>query len=341
MNHRTANTYSGCLLAGAIGDALGGPTEFMNMAEIRRRYGQRGQTGYVAFNSLGLAEFTDDTQMTLFTAEGLLQGQQVPGPGGLPKLLPAIWQAYLRWLKTQEAQPSNAINEGLLAYPELWKRQAPGNTCLSALRSGQPGSIHQAINNSKGCGGVMRVAPIGLVLAGQPAFELAAQAAALTHSHPSGYLPAGVLAEIIAGIAGGLPLEAAIQAALITLHGWTGHEEALQAIEHAQNLAASPHEPAGPETIEKLGGGWVGEEALAISIYCALKGAAAGSLREGLLLAVNHSGDNDSTASITGNLLGILMGKSAIPEEWLTPLEMKTDIEAIALRLLHAGLKIQ
>jgi len=54
--------------------------------------------------------------------------------------------------------------------------------------------------NSKGCGGVMRVAPVGLVSKGfQPeqTFQLAAEAAACTHGHPSGYLSAGAMAGMV------------------------------------------------------------------------------------------------------------------------------------------------
>lgn len=330
-SRRTKEHFSGCLLAGAAGDALGGPTEFMNIAEIRRRYGPDGQTGYVAFNQRGLAEFTDDTQMTLFTAEGLLESNQ---PTGLDRQLTAIWDAYQRWLMTQQTPPAVFPKQGLLAQPELWKRQAPGITCLSALQTGRPGTPGQPANNSKGCGGVMRVAPIGLRLPAGPAFELAARAAALTHGHPSGYLSAGMLAEIIAWLADGLTLEAAIAHALVTLRGWAGHEETLQAVEQACTLAANPHAPATPETVEKLGGGWIGEEALAISLYCALKGIQTGSLRQGVLLAVNQSGDNDSTGAITGNLLGMLMGKSSIPEMWLTRLELMSLVEDFAFQLL-------
>ena len=46
--------------------------------------------------------------------------------------------------------------------PELYSRRAPGGTCLSAIIQGNPGSVNNPINNSKGCGGIMRVAPLAL-----------------------------------------------------------------------------------------------------------------------------------------------------------------------------------
>ena len=66
------NHFTGCLLGGAIGDALGAPVEFMALEVIRRQYGPQGVTDYIEYPD-HTGEFTDDTQMTLFTAEGLLR----------------------------------------------------------------------------------------------------------------------------------------------------------------------------------------------------------------------------------------------------------------------------
>ena len=64
----------GCLVAGAIGDALGYPVEFLKYREIQREFGPEGIQGY-ALNESGKAVISDDTQMTLFTANGLLSGE--------------------------------------------------------------------------------------------------------------------------------------------------------------------------------------------------------------------------------------------------------------------------
>jgi ADP-ribosylglycohydrolase len=81
------------------------------------------------------------------------------------------------------------------------------------------------------------------------------------------------------------------------------------------------------EAIARLGQGRVGEEALAISIYSAL---VARSFEQGVLMAVNHDGDSDSTGSITGNLLGAMYGVKALPSAWLGPLELREVIEEMA-----------
>jgi ADP-ribosylglycohydrolase len=80
-----------------------------------------------------------------------------------------------------------------------------------------------------------------------------------------------------------------------------------------------------------LGGGWVGEEALAIALYSAL--VAEDDFARAVRLAVNHSGDSDSTAAIAGNLVGLMVGVEGIPSAWLDGLELREEIEAVAADL--------
>jgi ADP-ribosylglycohydrolase len=103
-------------------------------------------------------------------------------------------------------------------------------------------------------------------------------------------------------------------------------EETLAALRAARALAAGSSAP-GPEAIATLGEGWVAEEALAIAIYCAL---VADDFEHGVRLAVNHSGDSDSTGAIAGNILGVLLGVDAIPRRWLDELELRDEIEQVA-----------
>ena len=104
----------------------------------------------------------------------------------------------------------------LANYAVLRKGQAPGNTCLGACSQGATGTLEQLINGSKGCGGVMRVAPVRLCLGldTDEAFELAARCAAQTHGHPSGYYSAGVMAVIVRAVLDGLDMLGAIGHAL-------------------------------------------------------------------------------------------------------------------------------
>ena len=67
---KNQDKFRGCLIGGAIGDALGYAVEFLQISRIRQKYGDNGITSYELKN--GIAEISDDTQMTLFTANGLL-----------------------------------------------------------------------------------------------------------------------------------------------------------------------------------------------------------------------------------------------------------------------------
>lgn len=344
MKRRSEDAVSGCLLGGAVGDALGAPVEFLSLKQIRDTYGPDGIKSYDKRNHRGLAEFTDDTQMTLFTAEALVIAKEKANGAEIADSSTGIHHAYLRWLETQEQSfreiADRPETEGwLLSIKEMWKVKAPGNTCLSALRSGKGGTPSQPINNSKGCGGVMRVAPIGLLFSGEKAFVEGMKAAAITHGHPSGYLPAGCLAQMIANILHSdlssdpeEVLQDSTWAVLATLRKWPGHAETENAICSALDLANACGSQATPEMVESLGGAWIGEEALAIALFCAL--VYPRDFQSGVLLAVNHSGDSDSTGAICGNILGALNGARAIPTEWLNDIELGSQIRDISRRLM-------
>jgi ADP-ribosylglycohydrolase len=196
---------------------------------------------------------------------------------------------------------------------------------MSALRAERAGTVDAPLNDSKGCGGVMRIAPVGLLAGAEDAFRLGADIAALTHGHPSGYLSAGFLAATIQKLRDGEDLEVALDLATEKLVRERRHGETLHAVNAARDLAkyAKPT----PNQVETLGGGWVAEEALAIAVYAVLS---AESLPDALLAAVNHSGDSDSTGAIAGNLAGMHYGEHAIPSHWLDQLELRVEIGQIA-----------
>ncbi|MGC5010702.1 ADP-ribosylglycohydrolase family protein [Streptosporangium sp. DT93] len=345
----------GCLLGGALGDALGAPVEFESIGRIRRQYGPGGLTGPVPDWRGKVGLITDDTQMTLFTVEGLLRGGDVA----------AVRRAYLRWLDTQEhdAPPRSSTADGagtgtgpgaadgavrtggLREQLWLYSQRAPGNACLSGLRrlragappfvpapSGEPGPVNR---DSKGCGTVMRSAPFGLAApSARHAFDLAADCAQITHGHPTGYLSAGAFAALVHLLVEdgppdqGEPLAWAVRETMDLLATYPAHEETTGALRAAVRLAAEGGPT--PERVESLGGAWVAEEALAISVYCALLNPGPGDVGRALLLAVNHSGDSDSTGAVCGNLLGALHGEAALPGEWLAHLEGRDAVAELA-----------
>jgi ADP-ribosyl-[dinitrogen reductase] hydrolase len=318
---------SGCLLAGAAGDALGAAVEFIDRDAILRRFGAGGIRSYApAYGGLGM--ITDDTQMTLFTAEGCLRAMSTQLAGGEVDMQESIREAYLRWLCTQDMTSDRPVDRRgwLFEQQALFSRRAPGSTCLAGLR--RRGGEN---NHSKGCGGIMRVAPAGIFHTGDPAqaFQLGVTAARLTHGHPTGYLSAGVFAAMVAELMAGKGLPDAISCARTILLSMPDHAEILVTLDSAVHRAEAGESPL--SAIPALGEGWIAEEALAISVYCAL---VAESLEEGVILAVNITGDSDSTGAITGNLLGALHGMTAIPARWLATLELRDVIKMVAEDLI-------
>jgi ADP-ribosyl-[dinitrogen reductase] hydrolase len=338
--------FRGCLLGGAVGDALGAAVEFTPLAQIRARFGPEGLRDYAPVYGRPGA-ITDDTQMTLFTAEGLLRRHvRWLGKGIAPPPEAMLARAYGRWLQTQglpwRGGDCAADSSWLYALPDLHARRAPGSTCLAALQAIDDASDASLVarNASKGCGGVMRVAPVGLLFArpGRPgavqlrhAFDLGGAAAALTHGHASGQLPAAVLAALIALVASGQALAAALEPVMRLLAARPGHGETARAVATAIELAGSA--VGSDAAIARLGGGWIAEEALAVSVFCALR---ADTFADAVVLAVNHDGDSDSTGAITGNLAGAAQGVGAIPSRWLDALELRAAIATVADDLFDA-----
>nr|WP_268951404.1 ADP-ribosylglycohydrolase family protein [Saccharopolyspora aridisoli] len=328
------------MLGGAMGDGLGYAIEFKDIEVLRRDYGPAGVTGPVLRQ--GVARVSDDTQMMLFTLEGLIRAhvaRRVKPTDNDP--VPEVQHAYQRWYHTQGrdwltaggpyAQHLQRPDGWLITNWELFASRAPGSTCMTALsnfaQTGVFATPQRRINDSKGCGGVMRAAPVA-VWSNDPAevFYAAVGTAALTHSHPSGFLSAGVLAVIVHQLIREVPLREAVRMARNLLTRWPEHEEQLQVLDKA--VALAERGPVSPEEIaQELGGGWVGEEALAIGLYAVL---ATDDLREALLLSVNHSGDSDSTGMVCGNIGGALYGARAVPADWLGTLEMRGLVETVA-----------
>ncbi|MBC3888577.1 ADP-ribosylglycohydrolase family protein [Acetobacterium paludosum] len=330
---RDQNSFRGCLVGGAIGDALGAPVEFMQLDEIISQYGPDGIQDLV-ISSSEKALITDDTQMTLFTAEGILRSETRRVTKGICHPPSVVFHAYQRWLLTQgypRVPEYEWVYDGwLLDIEALHACRAPGVSCLTALRSEDHGTMDDPINTSRGCGGAMRSAPVGLFYRREEAFQLAAEMAALTHGHPSGFLSAGALAYLIDALIEGFDLETAVTKTLMILKKYEGHEKCTKKLELAEKL--SKMGSFDDEAIALLGGGWVGEEALAIAVYCALKYQH--DFRKALQTAVNHSGDSDSIGAITGNILGVYLGLNGIPVEWIEKVELKDVLIQIADDLL-------
>ena len=295
------------LIGGAIGDSLGADIEFLSLGQIRQRF-PNGIIDLPPHQGLRGA-ITDDTQMTLFTAEGIIRADVRGALKGICHPPSVVHHALLRWLRTQGDRPRAETDDvGLISDRRLWARRAPGLTCLSALeKSSRFGAL--AKNDSKGCGTIMRVAPVALMVPREHVRSIAMETSALTHGHPTGRLAAAAWAELLADVAGGAGLEDRASSIADAYAAMDGGDETATAIRAALD---APRDGT-PETVESLGGGWTAEEALSIAFYACLAGT---SFEEGLQIAVLHGGDSDSTGAIAGNMLGLMDPVAALHHRW-------------------------
>jgi ADP-ribosylglycohydrolase len=289
--------------------------EFLTQAQIFRKYGTNGVTEYCEFGDEG--SITDDTQMTLFTVEGILRGVVRDHEKGISDPESVMYNAYLRWRKTQGSCVMEIEDSGwMIKEKALWQVRAPGNTCLSSLEKPFTGG---KVNNSKGCGSVMRMAPVGLCMAPEEAYKWGCKFAAITHGHDTGITAAGALAMLISYLVKkGRGLEESVRKVLAHLASDPRAGETLSALQKVFTA----------KDISELGEGWIAEEALAISVYAVLSHPY--DLRRAVQMAVNISGDSDSTGAITGNIAGALNGEDAIPASWKNNLREYMIVSQVA-----------
>jgi ADP-ribosylglycohydrolase len=248
-------------------------------------------------------------------------------------LLSRVWQEYRKWYFSQS---------------EVGESRAPGESCLNSLSANIPGSLQKRINQSAGCGGIMRVHPVGIAFYNdaRKAFMIGMQIAALTHGHPNGYIPSGFMAALVAGLVSGKSLKISFKEAWLLLDSKDviDQNDAADTKTVLKNACESPVSGDHGMIIDREvgqsntnGGGWLGHDALAIAIY-AVRCFLAEPL-EAVRVAVNHSGDSDSTGSIAGAIIGAIYGpelfNNALEQQGIL-LERREELEMIGRFLVKA-----
>lgn len=172
------NRFMGCMLGGAVGDALGFVIGKDDLKTIHKKYGPYGlRTVLKSAKNGNKSIISDDTQLALFTADGMLWADH----DGLEPT-EGLYRSYMRWYYTQTERiirPEQekwmnrqshevALEYDIMGEQALFARRSPGKTCLTALASGKKLSRDETINHSSGNSTVMRAAPIGLFYEGDP-----------------------------------------------------------------------------------------------------------------------------------------------------------------------------
>jgi ADP-ribosylglycohydrolase len=288
----------------ALGDALGWPTEFKSLAQIKEAYGVQGIQ-----EPPDPAVYTDDTQMTTALTEGLLEaGLNAP----IDDQIAAIGRRFVEW----KHSPAN--------------NRAPGNTVMSSLRRYESGTSWRESGDagSKGCGSAMRVATIGFFYQhGEVRLrEVAEASGVITHRHPAAIAASIAGAYLVKLALDGVPTGEYVQRMLAFCGGVS--QEFDTAIRRTEHVLSWDDEEA---AMKHIGEGWIGEEAIALALYCVLRHPDdyAACVRRG----ANSDGDSDSIACIAGGIMGARLGLGAIPAAWIERCENRDYLMDLGRRM--------
>jgi ADP-ribosylglycohydrolase len=308
----TALQQARALLFGlALGDALGWPVEFDSLAVIKSRYGAQGIQ-----EPPDPAIYTDDTQMTIALAEGMLDAGLSADEDAQ---MAAIGARFVTWLHSPE------------------NNRAPGGTCTSGVAAYESGVDwrESGVEHSKGCGAAMRVAPIGYFYQHDPERlrQMAIASSVITHRHPTGVAAAVAAAYAVKLALDGVPVSEYMARIGAFVEGMSDElDAALSRVGHA--AAWGDQEAA----LKHIGEGWVGEEAIALALYCVIRHPDdyVACVRRG----ANLTGDSDSVASIAGGISAARLGLEAVPQAWRARCENHDNLEDLAARMAQAKLSL-
>jgi ADP-ribosylglycohydrolase len=326
----------GVVCGTAIGDALGYPVEFLDIEAIRKRHGR--VLGFVELRVMPgrpepVALYSDDTQMFIAVAEGLLRART---QSNLDEAAYAVAEELVRWADSPE------------------NNRAPGGACMLGCRNLAMGMDWRSAGkrNGGGCGAAMRSMAQGIWQWEDPcqAAYWAGEMALMTHRLPMAQASAAAVAAIVAALlCEAAPLEAAergIQAAE-RYDAETARmlRQAVERAVRARQLMAPRSKVIeaptlcglGTEVSDILAGvlnqwrGWSGHEAVAASLFCFLTFQE--SFSDTVIAAVNSSGDSDSLGAIAGAFSGAYLGAGKIPIEWRENVENATFLHELSNRL--------
>lgn len=293
----------GYLYGTACADALGRPVEHLTLEQIKQKYGDKG-----ILELPPNSPWTDDTQLMLVLARGLLRGAELE----LPELMDKIAKELVLWLDE----------------PDL----GAGATTKGAALGLKEG-IHWSNSglNSKTCGSLMRVGIVGFIFWKDPEklIKAASISGRITHTHPAADAASVAGAYAVKLALDGMEPREMFEPLLEVTQGIS--PEFTQALEDSYKMAYSGI--GDEEGLKKLGQGWYADETFALAYFCILRYP--NDYKKAVQTAVNITGDSDSVASVAGGILGARLGIEPIPVSWIEALKENEKIEEIVEPLLE------
>ena len=298
------DNYLGCLISGAIGDSL----------------------GYSGSNEKEL-KITSNTQLSLFTANGLIYGltrMTIKGIGS--DIEKWVYLAYKDWYKLQEEkkalEPSLLNISWLLHIDKLSESRRPVENTVNILKNSNINNIDSIAKEGNQYDCVTRVVSVGLCYPEDESlervFERAVNIAKLTHSNPEIYLCAGVFATLLASLrSNGLNIEESLRDIFIILKLYPQSDSLISSIEDTILLSQNS------DSYESIR-----ENDFLLGLYFAIKHNK--NITFGIEEAVKSSNNPSVVGFITGSILGLINGEGKIPEELKSKLEIRDVIEELA-----------
>lgn len=298
------NSIAGAMFGVAVGDALGGPVEFMSPEQIALKYGRVSSMIGGGWLSLAPGEITDDTQMTLCVAEGIIENPAAP--------IEAIGRLFIQWANSGPKDIGGACSSSIRNAKRMGG-QVPGAytwACAGKMTQTQTG------RPVEGNGALMRTVYPGLFYPNNYQAEKWASAIGqMTHAGPRSNEACILYTRMVNLLTAS---ESRPQDAQGVREFLAEHCAAVQ--EYAAAVKAS--------TVTPASGGYV-VDSMRIAVGSI---ATTGSFEEAVIEAVNLGGDADTNGAITGGLAGAWYGYDAIPEEWIAALapEVRDTLNRLA-----------
>ncbi len=283
----------------ACGDAYGRTLEFLRGHAVRTRP--------VSMSSAD-CRWTDDTHMALYLADAVLQTR---GAFDADRFGAAWGANVVRWL-----------------HDPLTPSTAPGNTCLAGARAFERHGDwrRSGVPTSKGCGAVMRIAPLPMAFSDETLTEAARISAVLTHGHPDAVASAEALCWLLREVLEGAALDAACVGRIAARSRAAGHPAVVaDALDAAIAFASTDAAWLDEASIPDGDGGWMAPSCMGLAVAACLRWSDPATVID---RAARFDGDSDSVAAVAGMLAGAAH-PDALPEAWVAALPERRRIERL------------
>jgi len=305
-----ASRIRGAVLGAAIGDAMGHPTEFLDMPAIHQRFGPDGVRGFELWwerDGARFAPYTDDTQMAEVVLATLIDART--GNHGLDAAMQQMARGFVTWAEAPQGG-----------------HRAPGNACLAGCRALASGAPWDEAGGAKagGCGSVMRAYPFGLLFADDAqAEEWAVAHSKPTHRDPIALAACAAMAVAMVRIMADRPVNEVLAAMVDAAARYSSETSDMIACAIEEARAG-----VGPEvTLDRLRA-WAAHEAIAAAAYLFCRHS--DDVEAAILEGANTPGDSDSIATLAGALVGARGGVNALSGAWVRDVERSSELSALA-----------